>query len=99
MLHRRSEGPYLGAALSVTLLVLLMAGCGRDEQRFPDEVADNFLRACRGSGGTEAACRCALAATERRFTLDEYRALEGGIERGKAAPPELLEIAEECGRR
>lgn len=71
--------------------------CGRDErQRYPDEVAENFLRNCRANGATEASCRCALEETERRLTFDEFRALEGRVERGKTPPRELVEIAERC---
>jgi hypothetical protein len=61
---------------------------------YPPEVVDNFVRAC-ARRGDERACRCTIDAVRRRFTIDEYRAIEARIAEGDV-PPELLAALDDC---
>jgi hypothetical protein len=89
--------PLTAAALPLALAaVLLVGGCRRETHRFPDEVVENFMRACR-LRGTEKSCRCALAGMEARYTPEEYAAVEASIRAGNKPPPEMIEIARSCG--
>ena len=80
-------------------LFLVALGCGGARPGpYPTEVADNFLRACVGRGGSEASCRCALDKVQERWTLDEYQALEARIARGET-PGELAAVISACQAR
>lgn len=82
-----------------TALLLFILGCGGSGPApYPSDVAENFLRACVGSGGNEPSCRCALEKVEERWTLDEYRALEARIARGET-PGDLTGIIAACQTR
>jgi hypothetical protein len=63
-------------------------------EAYPPEVVENFLASCNQRGDPRA-CRCALDAVRRRFTIDEYRAYEARIARGDV-PRELLAVVDGC---
>jgi len=75
-------------------VALLAVGCGSDGHPYPDDVVENFVAACRTRVG-EPTCRCAIGEIRRRFTHDEYAALESRI-RQNEMPPELLGAIEGC---
>jgi len=76
-------------------LVLIAGACRKHGNAYPPEVAENFMRACTVRA-SETACRCSLEEVERRYTLDQYRALEAGIGATKKVPAELLDIIPAC---
>jgi hypothetical protein len=86
-----------GVRRATTLLILVL-GCGGRPAPYPSDVAENFLRACVGRGGSEASCRCALEKVEERYTLDAYRALEARIARGET-PGDLAGVIAACQPR
>jgi hypothetical protein len=47
-------------------------------------------------GAPEGACECALDKVRRRYTLEEYTALEARIARGEPAPAELKSLMADC---
>ena len=81
--------------LAALALAVLAAGCRDRRHPYPDDVVENFIRACTARGAPEGACRCSLDAVRRRFTAEEYRALESRVGRGEV-PPELANLAAEC---
>jgi hypothetical protein len=63
-------------------------------EAYPDAVVENFVAACSQRGDARA-CRCTIAAIRRRFTVDEYRALEARLAKGEM-PKELLAALDSC---
>ena len=85
-------------ATLVALLAVTALACHREPLHdFPKDVVDNFIGACRANGGSEDACRCALDGLRRRFTADEYVALEQKVRtKDEAAARLLTEVVAEC---
>ena len=99
-LTRRDRRPSPGrtpvrVGLGVAVLVLVAAACRREGNVYPAEVAENFMRACTARA-SEKACRCALAELQRRYTLEQYQAIEGAIAAKKQVPNELNEVMNAC---
>lgn len=77
-------------------LVLLVA-CERGCRRYPEDIVENFLRACMPRAD-EAECRCAIGRIQRRYTLEEYRAIEAKIAAGEKLPEEFVQSVADCRR-
>jgi len=86
----RNGSRRLGALVGLTV----MLGCGPSRDVWPADVVDNFMRAC-SARAAERTCRCALDALQRRFTLEEFRALEQRAAAGEA-PKEMMDAVAEC---
>jgi len=79
------------------LLVLACAACrGRKADVYPPEVVSNFMSECT-SRGNERACRCALEALERRFSIEQFRGFEARMRNGDV-PREVVDAANDCRR-
>jgi hypothetical protein len=63
-------------------------------EAYPGDVVQNFLAACRRRGSA-GGCACALDSIRRRFTIDEYHALEARIVKGEM-PREILAAFDDC---
>jgi hypothetical protein len=63
-------------------------------EAYPDDVVQNFLTAC-GQRGDARSCRCTFDAIRRRFTIDEYLAMEARIAKGDV-PREMLAALNDC---
>jgi hypothetical protein len=63
-------------------------------EAYPADVVANFLQACEQRGDARS-CRCTIDAIRRRFTIDEYRAMEARIAKGDV-PREMLAAVEDC---
>ncbi len=63
-------------------------------EAYPPDVMANFLASCTRNSD-ERSCRCTLDAIRRRFTIDEYRAIETRITR-QDVPRELLAALDDC---
>jgi hypothetical protein len=61
---------------------------------YSPQVVENFLSACMKNSDART-CRCALDAVRRRFTIDEYRAIEVRIAQ-RDVPRELLAVLDDC---
>jgi hypothetical protein len=71
------------------------AACRDRGHAYPAEVTENYMHACT-SRASEKACRCSLEEIQRRYTLEQYQAIEGAIASKKEVPKELVEIMEAC---
>ena len=65
-------------------------------EAYPPSVVDNFVEACMQKGERRT-CRCTIDAIRRRFTVEEYRAMERRIAAGDM-PKELVAVVQECRR-
>jgi hypothetical protein len=84
---------------SRTLVLVSLAAavaCRGHQDIYPPEVVQNFMKACTARG-TQRACRCTLDAIERKFTAEEFAALEKRAAHGEQ-PKELMELAVDCTR-
>lgn len=63
-------------------------------EAYPQEVVKNFITACTRNLD-EGRCRCSIDAIRRRFTADEYHALEMRAAKGDM-PQELVAAVDEC---
>jgi hypothetical protein len=77
------------------VLALVGAACRRDGNAYPAEVAENFMHACT-SRASEKSCRCALDELQRRYTLEQYQTIEGGIAAKNQVPKEIVGIMDAC---
>lgn len=84
-------------SILLALLVTTAVACGEPLHDYPTSVVDNFLGACRSKGGSADACQCALDGLRRRYTADEYEALEKKVRDGDQASTRLLaEVVADC---
>ncbi|MBM4246641.1 MAG: hypothetical protein FJ148_23070 [Deltaproteobacteria bacterium] len=88
------------SVLAVALLALAV-GCAQEPppKPYPQELIDNFMRGCREQRLSDAACRCALDRFQRRWTADEFRAVEGRLGDGDAAAAQVAETVAACAER
>ncbi|HEV7731093.1 MAG TPA: hypothetical protein VGR62_02980 [Candidatus Binatia bacterium] len=86
-------------ALSTSLLVLiLVAGCDRGpDHPYPAEIVDNFLASCTQKG-TKEACQCSIDLIQRRFTVEQFQAMEARMAKGEV-PKDLMDAVAECQGR
>lgn len=83
-----------GRTGTVLLLTLAAACNGRPPDVYPPDVVENFMRSCTARSA-ERNCRCALDELERRFSIDEFRALEARTTRGEI-PKEMVDAVAAC---
>ena len=58
-----------------------------------------LMRLCGPGRAPEGACECAFEKVRRRYTLEEYKAMEAGIQRGERVPQELDALMADCRAR
>jgi hypothetical protein len=63
-------------------------------EAYPPDVVENYMTACT-QRGTARGCRCTIDAIRRRFTVDEYLAMEARIAKGDV-PREMLVVIDDC---
>jgi len=86
------------SAVAIGLALLALPSCGGGPPNpYPPEIVEAFVTACR-TNAPESVCRCAIDRVQRRFSLDEYLALEKRITNGDI-PKELVDEAAECRGR
>jgi hypothetical protein len=77
------------------LILAACLGCGRrPADVYPEDVVRNFMTSCT-TRSDERACRCAIDALQRRFTVDEFRAVETRMLAGEL-PKEALDAVAGC---
>jgi hypothetical protein len=84
----------------------LLAGC---TQRWPEENREAFTRSCLATAHKNKPeapekvlvdyCECTADRLERRFTLEQFEAIEQKSMREKKPAMELVEAVEECAGR
>jgi hypothetical protein len=81
--------------LAVLLVLAAAAACRRrPADVYPPEVVQNFMTSCTTRAEARI-CRCALDALQRRFPLEQFRALDGRLSAGEMAP-ELVDAVAGC---
>ena len=75
-----------------------LSGCAKEPPAnpYPDDVVANFLTGCKRRA-SESVCECALGKIQRRWTVDEFRALDATL--GDAASAQIAETVASCAGR
>jgi protein-S-isoprenylcysteine O-methyltransferase Ste14 len=77
------------------LLALASAACNQDPMKtYPPDVVGHFMESCQ-TRADRRSCTCAIVALQRRFTLEEFRALEVTARSGEV-PKEMADIVADC---
>ena len=63
-------------------------------ESYPDELVRNFLSECEKRGDRRN-CRCTIDAIRRRFTVEEYGAIEARMAKGDV-PREMMDVVNAC---
>ena len=92
--RRRSSGAWARVGILIWLS-LGAAACRERGHAYPAEVTENYMRACT-SRASEKACRCSLAEIQRRYSLEQYQAIEGAIAAKNQVPQEIVAVMEAC---
>ena len=76
----------------------MLAGCASapPPNPYPEDVVANFMTGCKRRAN-ESVCECALGRIQRRWTADEFRALEATL--GDAAGEQIAETVAACAGR
>ncbi|HLG11172.1 MAG TPA: hypothetical protein VI876_05365 [Dehalococcoidia bacterium] len=85
---------HLVLALGVALVVLL-TGCGGDNNGYPPEVKQNFIDSCTSAGSTKQVCTCDWEKISEKYSYEEFVELEEGLRNGTGGE-ELLAVIEDC---
>ena len=80
--------------LAVVVAVTAVAGCDR-RHPWPDEVQRAFRASCEARAPRDA-CDCTLDELRRRFTYEEFAALEARTKATGTPPPEFQAAADRC---
>lgn len=82
-------------AWRVVALLVALVGCGPAYvERYPDDLVQNFVAACR-ERSPEKSCRCAIDTLQRRYTLAQYREFERAMRAGRM-PKEAADAVADC---
>ena len=84
-------------AVLVAALVAL-AGCAKEPplNPYPDDLIANFMKGCR-QRASQQICDCGLGKIQRRWTAEEFRALDKTM--GEAAAAQIAETVAPCAGR
>lgn len=83
------------STFSLAILATAALACHRETAHpYPPDVQQNFLRTCTARAD-DRTCRCALDALERRFTVEEFHALEARVKGGEVAK-EMVDATARC---
>jgi hypothetical protein len=87
------------AVVGVCAVLLVVNNSHDDGPRYtyPQQVQDNFTRACLATGGTGNRCGCALTKFEDRYPLEQFVAMDNVVRNTLTLPPEVEAVYLECG--
>ena len=84
--------------MTVAIASCTLLGCTSGPPNpYPAEIVEAFVTACKANA-PESMCRCAVDTLQRRFSLDEYLAVEKRIVQNEV-PKELADATAECRGR
>lgn len=75
---------------------LLVAGCGKAENPYPQEVVDTFLQSCAAQGAPKGACECTLTELRKRYTYEQFTAMEQRTRETQKPAQEFQDAASAC---
>lgn len=74
------------------IVLISLTACKATKHDYPAEVTQNFMNACtENSGGNQEACACILEKIQKKYSIEEYSAMELKIQAGQA-PSDFLEF-------
>ena len=76
-------------------LLAVVVGCRPAKHEYPPEVATTFITRCAAQA-PRGACECTLDAIQRRFTYEQFTALEQQTRDTGKTPTEFQAVANEC---
>ncbi len=91
----RIRGALRPAASMFLLLGALASACGGGGNNYPEAAKQNFLRACIGGVVTFDMCNCMINDLEKRYSVEEFQAMEARLVIGEAVPA-FDQIIEDC---
>ena len=76
------------AAIAAVALALA-AGCGSDDEEYPDQAVENFVDSCKSqAGATEEACRCVIDRLKVTMPYEEFKQADDAVRHQKPLDPE-----------
>ena len=63
--------------------VILTIGCGPKKHEYPADVTQNFMNSCQQNGSSQEMCSCLLEKIQKKYTLDEFIALDAKATAGQ----------------
>lgn len=83
------------------LAAAALAGCGGDDDRYPEEARANFVKSCDAQpNASRDVCQCALEELERTVSYEDFKAADEAIREGdqpdKATADKLTAAVEGC---
>jgi hypothetical protein len=82
-------------ALALVLIAVAAACGGNDAHTYPDEIVQNFMNSCTQKG-SKASCECAIDHIQKKFTLDEFKAIEARMANKGEVPTEMMNAIADC---
>ena len=68
------------------------ANAGSESGRYPDSVAEEFVKSCERSGSSRAFCSCVFEKVQERYTFEEFSVIESKIIAGQT-PEDFVEFS------
>lgn len=90
--------PVLTSGIGLAGILLLGACGGGAGETYPQEAREAFLSSCK-VGGTEELCSCILSSFEKKYSYEEFGALEQRMLQGDTdVVEEIVTMREACSR-
>ena len=80
----------------VGAVLLLAAGCQKPQNAYPPEVVATFLQSCAAQGAPKGACECTLDELRRKFTYEQFQAMEQRTRETQKPAQEFQDAANTC---
>lgn len=93
-----SRHALVSGSVLLAALLAVAPGCeSAPPNPWPAELIDNFLRGCRGKTA-DAQCECAVDRLQRRFSAEEFQAIERELTKGVVSKAMADAVADCAGR-
>jgi hypothetical protein len=92
----------LRSGLALGAVAFALAACGGDDDGYPQESIDAFVRECDAQpNATEEQCRCVIARLQETMPYDEFTTADAALENDQpvdeASLAKLQQAVEVCG--